>query len=164
LLTVALLTSNAVAAHAIEQLLEESATFQLLFRASPIPAAHEVVRALHSHDPEVLLLDIGEWDRVSELVRQITQLKMRAVTIGFRGDWDRVHQIKFEEAGMTGLLREPFSSAALEEVVYEALHRHRAIANHNVLAFLPAKAGSGCSIVALNTAGALVNQFGKKSC
>jgi len=162
LLTVALLTSNAVAAHAIEQLLEESATFQLLFRASPIPAAHEVVRALHSHDPEVLLLDIGEWDRVSELVRQITQLKMRAVTIGFRGDWDRVQQIKFEEAGMTGLLREPFSSAALEEVVYEALHRHRAIANHNVLAFLPAKAGSGCSIVALNTAGALVNQFGKK--
>ena len=47
-------------------------------------------------------------------------------------------------------------------MVYDGLHRDRPITNHNILAFLPAKAGGGCSTVALNTAGALVNHFGRK--
>ena len=162
MLSVALLTSNPAAAGAIEQLLRESIAFNLVFRASPIPGAHEVIRALHTYDPEVLLLDIGDWDLVSALVLQIKQIKMRTVTIGFRGTWVREQQVTFEEAGIADLLREPFSSADLEEAVYQALHRHQPIANHDILGFLPAKAGSGCSTVALNTAGALVSQFGSK--
>jgi pilus assembly protein CpaE len=162
LLTVALLTPNPVAADAIEQLLQESAVFNLVFRASPIPDAHDVTRALRTHDPEVLLLDIGDWDVASALVLQIKQLKTRAVTIGFRDNWDRAQKMMFEDAGITDLLREPFSSGDLEEAVYEGLHRHRPIANHDILGFLPAKAGSGCSTVALNTAGALVSQLGRK--
>jgi pilus assembly protein CpaE len=162
LLTFGLLTPNRPAADAIEQLLDESNAFELVFRECPIPGPHEVVRALITHQPEVLLLDIGEWDLVSELVLQIKQLKIRTVTVGFRGTWDRAQKMTFEDAGITDLLNAPFSSADLEEAVYEGLHRERPVANQNILAFLPAKAGGGCSTVALNTAGALVREFGKK--
>jgi pilus assembly protein CpaE len=162
LLTVALLTPDTVAADAIEQLLLESTAFNLVYRAAPIPSANDVVRALRSLDPEILLLDIGEWDLVSALVIQLKQLKTRTVTVGFRGSWDRAQKLTFEEGGITDLLSAPFSPAALEEVVYDGLHRDRPITNHNILAFLPAKAGGGCSTVALNTAGALVSHFGRK--
>jgi pilus assembly protein CpaE len=50
----------------------------------------------------------------------------------------------------------------LETLAYEAIHRDRPVESENILAFLPAKAGGGCSTVALNTAGALVNSLGKK--
>jgi MinD-like ATPase involved in chromosome partitioning or flagellar assembly len=162
LLTVALLTQNPIAADAIEQLLHESTAFDMVYRASPIPSANDVLRALRSLDPEILLLDIGEWDLVSALVVQINQLKKRAVIIGFRGAWDRAQKMTFEDAGITDLLNDPFSLAALEEVAYDGLHRLRPITNNNILAFLPAKAGGGCSTVALNTAGALVSHFGRK--
>jgi pilus assembly protein CpaE len=162
LLTVALLTSDRPAADAIEQLLHESNAFELVFRECPIPTPHEVVRALITHNPEILLLDIAAWDSVSELVLEIKKLQIRTVTVGFRGGWDRAQKMAFEDAGIADLLSAPFSTEALEEVVYEGLHRDRPIANQNILAFLPAKAGGGCSTVALNTAGALGNEFGKK--
>jgi len=162
LLTVALLTSDRTAADAIEQLLHESNAFELVFRECPIPTLHEVVRALTTHHPEVLLLDIGDWDRVSALVLEIKKLQTRTVTVGFRGGWDRAQKMTFEDAGLVHLLKAPFSSTALEEAVYEGLHRERPITNQNILAFLPAKAGGGSSTVALNTAGALVSAFGKR--
>jgi hypothetical protein len=37
--------------------------------------------------------------------------------------------------------------------VYEALRDYQPIIHRNILAFLPAKAGGGCSTVALNTVG-----------
>ena len=162
MLTVALLTQNPVAADAIEQILQESNAFNLVYRACPIPSANDVVRALRSLDPEILLLDLGEWDLVSALVIQLKQLKTRTVTVGFRSSWDRAQKMEFQDEGISDLLSEPFSPAALEEVVYDGLHRDRPITNNNILAFLPAKAGGGCSTVALNTAGALVTHFGRK--
>src|SRR5262249_34099158 len=43
----------------------------------------------------------------------------------------------------------------------EALHKKRGIAHQDILAFLPAKAGGGCSTVALNTAAALSQTLSK---
>jgi pilus assembly protein CpaE len=47
--------------------------------------------------------------------------------------------------------------------VYRAVHRRRPVSHPNILVFLPAKAGSGCSTVALNTAGSLANRFEVKT-
>jgi MinD-like ATPase involved in chromosome partitioning or flagellar assembly len=158
---VALLTPNALTAAGIEQLTQESGLFKLVFKGSPIPPVGTVMRALSAHGPEVILLDLGDWDSVSVLAKHIKESKFRGVTIGFRPVWDRQEQLMFEEAGIPYLVRDPFSPADIEAVAYEAIHRKRPVTHENILAFLPAKAGGGCSTVVLNTAAALTQSISK---
>src|SRR5206468_5009476 len=120
-------------------------------------------------DPEVILLDIGEWndrDRtagdindVVSLAEHIQASDLRGIVIGFRKTWNRMQQAEFKAAGIVDLLPLPFTSLDLEKTAYEALHRDRPVSNPNILAFLPAKAGGGCSVVTLNTAAAVANQL-----
>jgi len=157
-----LLTPNAVTADVIEGLLQESGVFRLVAKVSPIRSAHEVMRLVGVHDPELILLDLDDWSAVCHLARHITHSKLRAVLIGFKSGWNRVEQLTFEAAGIIDLLREPFSHYDLETIAYDALHRGRAVGDQNIVALLPAKAGGGCSTVALNVAAALADTHAKK--
>jgi pilus assembly protein CpaE len=160
MLSLALVTSNALAAQGIEQLAEESGLFKLVFKGSPNPAAI-VLRAIVVNDPDVILLDVGDWETASAFAKQLKDSNFRAVTVGFRPAWSQVEQMSMAEAGISDLIPDPFSIADLEAAVYEALHRKRPVTHENILAFLPAKAGGGCSTVALNTAAAVANSLNK---
>ncbi len=162
MLSVVLLTSNAVTADGVEQVIQESRVFKLVSMGSHVRSTHEVMRLLGMHDPELILLDLGDWDAVAAVARQIKSSKLRGVVIGFKPAWNRVEQLTFQDAGIMDLLREPFSHYELETAAYDALHRGHAVANQNILALLPAKAGGGCSTIALNTAAALADSLGKK--
>jgi hypothetical protein len=162
LLSVMLLTSNAATADGIGHLIQESGVFKLVSKGSRIPSTHEVIRLLGMHDPELILLDLGEWDAVSALAHTIKRTKLRGVVIGFRPTWNRLEQLTFEDAGIKDLLRDPFSHYELETVAYDALHRGHAVASQNIVALLPAKAGGGCSTIALNTAAALAEILAKR--
>jgi Flp pilus assembly CpaE family ATPase len=117
----------------------------------------------------VILLDLAEWDDrdrtanaendVAGLARHIHASDLRGIVIGFRKSWNPVEQEEFEAAWIDDLLPQPFSPLELEKAVYEALHREHPVANPNILAFLPAKAGGGCSVVTVNTAAALASQL-----
>jgi len=157
-----LLTPNADAAKAIEGLLQESGLFKLVAKGSPIRSAHEAMRLIGVHDPEVILFDLGDWTAVGALARQIQRSKLRGVMIGFKPSWNRLELLTFQEAGIADLLREPFDHHELETAAYDALHRGRTVVDQNILAFLPAKAGGGCSTVALNVAAALADRHAKK--
>ena len=159
MLTVAVFTSHAVAAEAIAQMLDETGLFRLVYRSSVIPEAHEILRVVRATDPEVLLLDLSDWERVADVAPQLAQQGLRALPVGYLEDWTPVQQMTFERAGIPALLREPFSPGELVRAVYEGLHRAYPITNRNILAFLPAKAGSGASTVALHTAASLANEF-----
>lgn len=106
--------------------------------------------------------DSGRGGGVASLARYIKASDLRAVVIGYLRSWTPLQQAEFAAAGIADLLSQPFSSLDLEKAAYEALHRDRPVAHRNILAFLPAKAGGGCSVVALNTAGALANRLHQK--
>jgi MinD-like ATPase involved in chromosome partitioning or flagellar assembly len=161
LLSVALLTSNAVTSDGIEQLIQESGVFRLVAKL-PIRSTHEMMRTLGMHDPELILVDLGDWDMVAALARQIMGSRCRGVAIGFKPKWNRVEQLTFEDAGIVDLIRSPFSHYEFETVVYDALHRGHAVTDDNIVALLPAKAGGGCSTIALNAAAALADGLAKK--
>jgi pilus assembly protein CpaE len=73
-----------------------------------------------------------------------------------------MEMLSFADAGIVDLLREPFSHEELETIAYDALHRGHSVADQNILALMPAKAGGGCSTVALNVAAALAEHHSKK--
>jgi len=151
-----------MAGNAIEQMLNETGIFKVVSRATPIPPDHEACRTLHVIDPDLILLDLSEWDEVSKLVQRLQKESARAPIIGFREQWNLLEQLNFKEAGVSELLRDPFSLAELESAAYKVLHQQHPVTNSNILAFLPAKAGSGASTVALNTAGALAKRLRKR--
>ena len=167
MLSLALFTSNPDTAYCIEQLAQESNPFNLVITGTPIPSILEVFQSLKRFDPEVILLDLSEWNineagKVALIARHIQESDLRGIVIGFRTSWNRVEQAEFEAAGIVDLLSQPFSSLDLEKTVYEALHRDHPVTNQNILAFLPAKAGGGCSVVTVNTAAAVANQLHQK--
>jgi len=161
MLRLAVITPNPLAADAIELLSNESGAFRLCYKACPLPPAKEVVRMLGVQNPSVILLDLGDWEAASQIAKEIQHNQPRAVLIGFRPRWSRAEQLTFEDAGILDLLHEPFSPGDIEAGAYEAMHRRYPIIHQNVLAFVPAKAGSGCSTVALHVAAA-ISEMGKK--
>ena len=67
-------------------------------------------------------------------------------------------------AGVSGILRAPFSPSDLESLRPPiAARQARPLDHPNILAFLPSKAGSGCSTVVLNTAAVLANELGLRT-
>jgi pilus assembly protein CpaE len=162
MLTVMLLTPNSASASFVENLIHESGVFRLVVKPSPIRSTHETMRLIGVHDPEVILLDLADWSAISSLARQLMRSKARGVRIGFKPTWNRLELLTFEEAGIIDLMREPFSAHDFETAAYDALHRGRSVADQNIVALLPAKAGGGCSTVALNVAAALAGSHSRK--
>jgi Mrp family chromosome partitioning ATPase len=162
MLSLGLITSNPVASEAIEQLAQETGIFDFRGSWEPEGRTPEVVKALRIHDPELILLDLSDWSLVGPLVESIRGTTLRGKLLGFRTSWTRPEQIDFEQAGIAHLLREPFSPSDLDKAAYLVLHGGTPAPRPNLLAFLPAKAGGGCSTAALNTAGALGGAPGKR--
>lgn len=157
MLRLAVVTPNPVAADAIEMLTMELGAFQPCYKLTPVPNSKEIVRTLTVQNPAIILLDLGDWIEAAGIARELQFGLPRAVIIGFRPRWDRSEQHQFEEAGILDLLAEPFSPGDIEAAAYEAIHRRYPITHQNILAFVPAKAGSGCTTVALHVAAALTS-------
>src|ERR1700681_1662937 len=162
MIRLALLASNVAAADAIEQMTQDSSVFKLVHRSSPVSASQPVLQALSAVDPEVILMEVNGGEDAVELVKRLA-LASRGALVGFRSGWTSEEQSSFAKAGACELLREPFSASDLEEAAHRAVHLRRPITHQNVLAFLPSKAGSGCSTVAVNTAAALANDLNQRT-
>lgn len=155
MLRLAVVTPNPVAADAIEMLTMESGTFQPCHKITPVPSPKEILRILAVQNPAILLLDLGDWSVAEVIAKEILQNLPRTVIIGFRPRWNRADQLTYEDAGILDLLREPFSPGDIEAGSYEAIHRRYPVTHPNILSFVPAKAGAGCSTVALHLAAAI---------
>ncbi len=155
MLQLAVVTPNPIAADAIEMLTMESGAFLPCYKITPVPHPKEIVRTLTAQNPAIVLLDLGDWIEAASIARELSFNLPRTVIIGFRPRWDRTEQLQFEEAGILDLLAEPFSPGDIEAAAYEAIHRRYPITHENILAFVPAKAGGGCSTVTLHVAAAM---------
>ena len=78
MLSLALLTPNTEAAAGIESLVQDSGVFKLVFKGPPEPI-HNVMRAIRTHDPELILLDVADWERVAPLSAQFRTGNVRAL-------------------------------------------------------------------------------------
>jgi pilus assembly protein CpaE len=172
MLSLALYTADSDSEFCIEQIAHESNQFNIVIKSSPNAPAADLFQALKRSDPDVILLDLTDWagadsspdnpDGVASLAHFVQNSGLRSVVIGFLPSEMSAQTEEFSAAGIAALLPLPFSSLDLERIVYDALHRAHPVTNENILAFLPAKAGGGCSVVTLNAAAAVANQMQKK--
>jgi len=161
MIRLALLTSNVAAADAIELISQEAGIFELVYRSSAVTDVE--VRKLCSTDPDIILLEINEWPRMSQVAAQLKRESRRGTVVGFCGEWSAEQQKSFAEAGIIEILHEHFSAMDLGKAAHDAVHRRHPVTHQNILAFLPSKAGSGCTTVALNTAAVLANDLNQRT-
>jgi Flp pilus assembly CpaE family ATPase len=122
----------------------------------PGAPTQESLRILSVSKPELILVDLADWDMLKPLI----QAEGKARWIGFAAEWDVNQELSFAEAGISQILREPFGPKDLEAAAFDAFHVRETAAHKGLWAFLPSKAGAGCSTLVLNTA-RILQQLGR---
>lgn len=124
------------------------------------PTVDETMRQFRPIAPTLVLIDMDERDYALEVARAIHVTCPEAGIIALQ----KTNLGEHFDVSTTGIvLSIPFDAdpAELDRAVAEAVHLVRHAVNPNLISFLPAKAGSGCSTVVMNTAIALSRSFDK---
>jgi len=127
------------------------------------PKTYEVAKLVNAYSPQLIFLDFGEWETAMALVADIRTLSPRSAIIGYGAGWKHGQAGECAQAGVSELLVSPVNLTAFKEAVERAIHKVSGSTQENLVAFLPAKAGSGATTVALNTAGYLADPLNKKT-
>jgi DNA-binding NarL/FixJ family response regulator len=118
------------------------------------PPAYEITQALASTGADLLLLELGLGVEALSAARHARVAKPEICILGFAPTRDESEIHKAQEAGVDEVLFAPFSED-LKQALTRAAGARRALAQGEVVAFLPAKAGNGASTAALHFAGTL---------
>ena len=124
---------------------------------------HEIARLLNSTEPDLVFIDLSAPERALELINTILGHAADTAIVGLCSASTARGRDRFNQAGIAAFLEMPLTLDAFECSVREAIRKVRAGVSEKLSVFLPAKAGSGSTTVALNVAGALASRHGKKT-
>ncbi|MBK9171157.1 MAG: hypothetical protein IPM24_27375 [Bryobacterales bacterium] len=151
---------------ALGSVLEELAvlTGQVSFRQhfEKFPSRYELARVLNSYQPELVFVDLGRWEAAIELTGWVRQHDTKIAVVGFGDRLARQFGAQYADAGLAAVLAVPFEYQEFLQAVDDAIHKVRAKVQPNLLAFLPSKAGSGCTTTVLNVAARLAGEVGQR--
>lgn len=123
---------------------------------SEYPTLHVLVRLLNSYEPDVVFLDMTYLDTALKVARDIQAASQTTAVIGFAEDVDPEKRFEITGSGVMEILQVPLAEGSLKRAIGRTLEARKVKSHENVVAFLPAKAGSGSTTTALNVAGTLV--------
>ena len=118
------------------------------------PTPYELTQLLSRFAPEILFLEIGSRKAVA-VASHTRTVQPNTAIIGFADNCDNEQLSEAREAGVMEVLVAPFTADELQRTLDRVAEGQRSETPENLFAFVPAKAGSGCSTVAVNVAGAL---------
>jgi pilus assembly protein CpaE len=158
-----LLVHDEIVGLAIEALARESNQVTFVKTLSRFPQAFELNQIMNTHAPDLAFLDLSDWDSALAAAEDIRSLAPHTAIVGFGAGWAAQKEAQCGNAGITELLVSPATLKKFQDCVDRAIHKMRDAGQENLLAFLPAKAGSGCTTIALNLAGVLADTSAKDS-
>ncbi len=133
-------------------------------RLSYYPDDGELTRFLQAHAPELVFLSVEAPGRALEIARLAARLSAGIEIVAIARRQDEEILLSLMNAGARNLLSAPFDPALVAQSVQQAAERiatRRAAAPAGqVYSFLPAKPGSGTSVLALNASLALARSTG----
>ena len=157
-----LFVEDPIAGQALQELADQSRLLTIGKTLHEFPSNYELKLLLNTHDPDLVLVDLGNWDHASAAIAAIRAGYPTIAIIGFGGGWSDQGKSVCEQAGVAELLVSPVTMKEFQTSVFRAIHKLRSGVQENLVAFLPAKAGSGCTTVSLNIAGQLAGALSHK--
>lgn len=124
------------------------------------PDEGELVRTLRTHAPEVVFISFEKSDFAVKVIERVTQEVEGVQFVAFHRDCDPATVREIMRAGVRELVAEPFELSALVESLrnVKTLVEQKPplyTAKGRIYSFLPSKAGSGATTMALNLSAAL---------
>ena len=113
---------------------------------------YSVERTLNTTTPDVLLMEMSDFDRDVPLAATIHRYAPDVPLVGLvsRDFQERLN--RNSNLDLTSIVAWPFTVDELERAISGAFHKSHGGIHENLIAFLPGKAGSGSSTVVLHTA------------
>src|SRR5450432_877279 len=158
MLSAVLFFKDAGVSASVENLAIESkqVSFQRTFER--YPQAAELAKIVNTYVPDLIFLDMSDWESALAAATDIRAFAPHSAIVGFGAGWASSQEAKSRAAGVTELLISPVTLKTFEAGVERAIQKVRGPDQENLVAFLPAKAGSGASTVATNVAGYLASE------
>jgi len=127
---------------------------------SNYPDEGELVRILRTHAPEVILLSFENSEVAVKIVERVSQEVEGVQFVAYHRDCDAATLREIMRAGVREMVAEPFELSALVESLrnVKTLVEQKPplyTAKGRIYSFLPSKAGSGATTMALNLSGSL---------
>lgn len=157
-----LFAQDQTAARAVEQTAMASEQVCIYKIVSGAPGPYEVTRALNLFNPDIVFVELTGFDGAPSLARAARATCPDAAIIGFAQTVDEERERLARESGVAAILYSPLTAEKFQEAVEQAMRKTRASIQENLLAFLPSKAGSGSTTVALNSAASLARDCGHR--
>lgn len=127
------------------------------------PSPYELIRLMHAFSPDLVFLDMSDVEAAVLLAHEICLISPRTGFVGFARSLEGRQAPPAIKAGVTPeFLTGPFTAEKFLSSVEQAMHKARPCVHDNLVAFLPAKAGSGATTVAVNLAGRLANDLRRR--
>lgn len=113
------------------------------------PGIHELQKLISLALPDLVFLDLKQQDAAFAIADMIREYSPRTAIIALG---DGMQQRAMESECIAAVVNSDRAPDEFGEAVNHALHTMRPIHHKALFSFLPAKAGSGCSTIAINTA------------
>lgn len=127
----------------------------------PNATPYEIARLFNTYAPDLTFIDLRDPAGSLALLQLIFGQDASAIVIGLGSKLPASWSQKFEEYGLAEYLDFPMTVEEFEQSVLRATRKFRPTFSEKLVAYLPAKAGSGSTTVAVNVAGGLA-KAGKK--
>src|SRR5712692_7731308 len=157
-----LFSSDRDAARLIEEAARASKEVCIYNALYTLPSSYELLRMLETFKPDIVFIEIGQNGEGSTLSQAARVIRPDAAIIGFSPSSQDEDLIHARGSGIQEILCSPLTPANFEQTRIRAMRQARRPLEKNLLAFLPAKAGSGSTTVALNVAGCVANDLDQK--
>ena len=125
-------------------------------------SAPDMIRLINCYSPELALIEFYDRDDVLKTEEIIRASHPNLAIVGFADNWR--HETLIKTPGRhVQILPATVGLDAMRSAIVDAVNLAKTPGPDNVIVFLPAKAGSGASTIALNVTGALANKCAKNT-
>lgn len=147
-----IVTPDESLAEGLERFAVDSGQVTVYRTIEQYPTPYELVRLMNACDPQLMVIDLSDWERARPLLAKLRASYSKTAILGFGGGWKEEHLERYAAAGVNALMQSPITLEDFRNGVAQAVRSVRGTVRENVIAFFPAKAGSGCSLTAFHVA------------
>ena len=162
MLTAMIFASNAGALNRIQRRCVSMGDLNVFRSPEYRPSPPDMVRMINSYGPELALIEFYDPDDARKVEEVVHASCPNLAIVGFADNW-RHESLVRTTGGYLRVVSANLEQQAFEQAILGAVTAAKTPGPENVIVFMPAKAGSGASTVALNVAGALANKCARST-
>lgn len=156
MLSAVVISADPAVGLALQELAVESKQVSIVKSSEQLPTKpYDVARLFSGYAPDITFIDLRDPAEGLNILKLVLGCDASAIVIGLASQLPPAWRQRFDEYGIAQYLELPMSAEEFERSVVKAVRKVRGAVSEKIVAFLPAKAGSGSSTVALNVGGAL---------